>query len=479
MKFLRVRFQLAPFVRALVPIAALTGAAVTASAVPTASLVPVTTVNNPLYVTHAGDDRLFIGERGGRILIYTESQGVLPIPFLDITSLVDDSLDGGFFTFAFHPEYATNGFFFVSYTETGAPLRSVIARYRVSATDPNVADPASAKVLIRLDQPNGSHNNDQVEFGPLDGNLYVSFGDGGGGGGPGCRSQLDNVFFGKLLRLDVDQSIDTEPFYGIPPSNPFADPSDGILDEIWAKGFRNPWRFSFDRTTGDIYIADVGQDTREEVDLQPGSSTGGENYGWKVMEGTTCFDPDPIDPSCPAGTPSCFDSSYTPPIFEYPTGGDCSIIGGYVYRGESTLAQGLYYFGDFCSGRIWALEETSPGHWTRSELLLAGFGLTSFGLGWDGEIYVTLGNDVYRLAFDGPTLPRVCGDGVIVDPEQCDDGNLVNGDCCDDTCMFESGPGTPECCLNGVCQVGAQCGTLCVENLVCTDAGGLCLCALP
>jgi cysteine-rich repeat protein len=419
------------------------------AALPTVTLQPVTTAVAPVYVAHAGDDRLFIVERAGRILV-RQGGVTLPTPFLDIRTLVDDSLDGGLYTVAFHPRYAENGLFFVAYTETSAPLRAVIARYQVSGADPNVADPASGRVLLTLDQPHGSHNNGQVAFGP-DGYLWVIFGDGGPGGGPGCRSQFDDVWFGKMLRLDVDRSLDGTPYYGIPVDNPFADPGDGILDEIWAKGFRNPWRFSFDRARGDLWLPDVGQSTAEELNLEPAGDPGGRNYGWKVMEGTTCFTPFPTLGGCPASTPPCGDPAYTNPIFEYPTGGngDCSIIGGYRYRGASTEARGLYVFGDYCSGRVWVLEEGPPGTFTRTEIASAGFGVTSFGEGADGEIYVTVGNAVRHLAFSGPVDAGTCGDGMVVGVEQCDDGGTAAGDGCDPSCRIEIGAtcaGEPSAC---------------------------------
>jgi hypothetical protein len=322
----------------------------------------------------------------------------------------------GEFSFArrqrvFHPSYASNGYFFVSYTEDGGggvSVGSVIARYEVSAGNPDVANAGSEARLIELAQPDVAHNNAQLAFGPNDGFLYVGFGDGGGQGGPLCRAQHDadtlgdDAFFGKILRLDVDQNTGQAPYYGIPAGNPFDSAIDGTQAEIWAVGFRNPWRFSFDWLNGDLWIADVGQNTREEVNRQPASSTGGENYGWKVMEGTFCHDTDPVDPNCPALTPSCFDSSYTPAIYDYNNTGwgsaACSVTGGYVYRGSAIVGlQGVYVFGDFCGGFVWALEETSPDVWTRSELASLSMGLTSFGEDAAGEIYVVHDDDVYRV----------------------------------------------------------------------------------
>ena len=350
-------------------------------------------------------------ERAGRILVCDALACTSPTTFLDISTLVDTSDDGGLFTVAFHPNYTSNGYFFVSYTEDGGggpSVGTVIARYEVSAGDPNIADAGSEDRLIELAQPNVAHNNGQLAFGPTDGFLYVGFGDGGGQSGPLCRAQHDSdtlgkdAFFGTILRLDVDQNTGQPPYYGIPSGNPFESPIDGIQDEIWAKGFRNPWRFSFDGSNGDLWITDVGQNTREEINRQLASSVGGENYGWKVMEGTYCHDPDPVDLACPALTPSCFDASYTPPLFEYDNMGfgseACSITGGFVYRGTAIAGlQGVYVFGDYCGGFVWALEETSPDVWTRSELASLSMGLTSFGEDAAGELYVTHDDDVYRV----------------------------------------------------------------------------------
>ncbi len=382
-----------------------------AQALPSVSLEHVVALQSPLYVSHAGDGRIFIVERAGRILVCDAPACASPTTFLDISPLVDTSDDGGLFTVAFHPDYASNGYFFVGYTEDGGggpSVGSVIARYEVSTGDPNVANPGSEVRLIEVAQPDGGHNNGQLAFGPIDGFLYVGFGDGGGQNGPLCRAQHDSdtlgndAFFGSILRLDIDQNTGQPPYYGIPSGNPFEASTDEIQDEIWAKGFRNPWRFSFDWLNGDLWIADVGQNTREEVNRQLASSIGGENYGWKVMEGTFCHDPDPVDLDCPVMTPSCFDSSYTPPLFEYENmgwGSDaCSVTGGFVYRGSAIAGlQGSYVFGDFCGGFVWALEETSPGVWTRSELARLSMGLTSFGEDAAREIYVTHDDDVYRV----------------------------------------------------------------------------------
>ncbi len=377
---------------------------------PRAGLEHIVRLQDPLYVSHAGDGRIFIVERAGKIFVCDAQACSSPTIFLDITPMVDTTFHGGLLSIAFHPDYANNGYFYISYTEdVGGPgVGTVIARYEVSAGDPDVADPGSEDRLIELPQPDSANNNGQLAFGSDDGFLYVGFGDGGGQAGAQCRAQHDSdtlgeeAFYGSILRLDVDQNIGQPPYYGIPAGNPFESSVDGIKDEIWAKGLRNPWRFSFDWLNGDLWIADVGENTSEEINLQPASSIGGENYGWKVMEGTFCHDPDPVDPECPALTPSCYDASYTPPIFEYDNTGygsdACSITGGYVYRGSAIAdLQGAYVFGDFCGGFVWALDETSPGVWTRSELFQLGMQLTSFGEDADGELYITRASNVFRV----------------------------------------------------------------------------------
>jgi uncharacterized repeat protein (TIGR03806 family) len=367
-----------------------------AAAQPSIALELVTIADRPTHVWHAGDARLFILERDGMIRVHTPGQGVLPTPFIDLTTKVAGGGEQGLYAIAFHPAFATNGFFFVSYVGVG--IGSVVARYRVSA-NPDVADPTSETIVFTLEQPGITHKGGQIAFGP-DGYLYLSLGDGGGAGDAFCRTQQGHLFYGKLLRLDVDALP-----YGVPPDNPFVgarDPLDAVADEVWALGLRNPWRFSFDRQTGDLFIGDVGQDAREEIDYQPAGDPGGQNYGWQVMEGNRCADPDPIDEHCPAGTPSCFDPAYTPPIHEYPHGGTtgaCAVIGGFVYRGTAIPAlRGRYVFGDLCPGIISILEPLGPGAWGNPTQLLNGErALQSFGEGADGELYVATSSAVYRI----------------------------------------------------------------------------------
>src|SRR5690349_11300457 len=258
-------------------------AAVVGLADPVPVLQPfVTGLINPVSITHAGDNRLFITEQAGRIMIYDGTR-LLPEPFLDIRNLVSSGNERGLLSLAFHPRYAQNGFFYVNYTNVSG--NTVVARYSVSPADPNRANPSSAVLILGVNQPFANHNGGQMQFGP-DGYLYIGLGDGGGGGDPGNRAQNLNDLLGKILRIDVDSGSP----YAIPASNPFVG-STNVRGEIWSYGLRNPWRFSFDRETGDLWIADVGQGTWEEIDFQPATSIGGENYGWRRMEGSHCFNP--------------------------------------------------------------------------------------------------------------------------------------------------------------------------------------------
>jgi glucose/arabinose dehydrogenase len=346
---------------------------------------PITSVEN------AGDSRLFLTIQTGRILIW-DGMSFLTTPFLDISSLISCCTERGLLSAAFHPQYATNGFFFVYYTNTAGNV--TIARYAVSSGNPNLANPASGVVLLTIPHPtNANHNGGQLQFGP-DGFLYIGTGDGGSANDPPCNAQRDDVLLGKLLRIDVDQNVGSSPFYGIPPSNPFV--GAGLpLDEIWAKGLRNPWRFSFDRMTGDLYIGDVGQDEREEIDVQPRASAGGENYGWKIMEGTRCGDGG--SSGCPAGVPACHAPVFQLPIFEYDhSSGDCSVTGGYVYRGSAfPNLSGVYFYGDYCTGKLWGSGQL---------LTPQAAGLSSFGQDSSGELYLATTNGLFaRVLGSGPT----------------------------------------------------------------------------
>jgi glucose/arabinose dehydrogenase len=321
-----------------------------------------------LVSSHDGTGRLFLLEQPGTIRILKDGS-LLPSLFLDLRDLVNSNgNEQGLLGLAFDPNYASSGRFFVNYTDASGG--SVTARYSVSGSDPNRADPASGVPILRIAHPQYSnHNGGNLVFGP-DGYLYFGMGDGGNGGDPNGNGQNLGVLLGKLLRIDVR----VEP-YAVPPDNPFVGRA-GARPEIWAYGLRNPWRFSFDRKTGDLYIADVGQDAYEEIDFQPSGDRGGENYGWNLMEGFH-----PYEGGAQQGL--------SMPVAEYDhSGGNCSVTGGYVYRG-SLLPElyGMYVFGDYCSGRIWVLAHAAEG-WRMAEWLDTSLSITSFGEDDSGELYL-------------------------------------------------------------------------------------------
>jgi glucose/arabinose dehydrogenase len=278
---------------------------------------------------------------------------------------------------AFHPDYARNGLFYVNYTDTHGD--TAIRRFRVSA-DPNLADPSTGIIILHIAQPYSNHNGGDVVFGP-DGYLYIGMGDGGSRGDPQDRAQNLSTLLGKILRINVN----TGDTYGIPADNPFTG-KDNAMPEIWAYGLRNPWRFSFDRLNGDLYIADVGQDAYEEVDYLPAGGMGGQNFGWSVVESHHDF----------KGTAQ---EVFSAPIAEYPhTDGNCSITGGYVYRGQQLPSlQGIYIFGDFCTGNTWSLVN-GPGGWESRSFLKTGTWISSFGEDAQGEMYILDWNGaVYKV----------------------------------------------------------------------------------
>lgn len=336
----------------------------------------------PLGLVNAGDSRLFIIQQRGTIVIWDGTR-VLPTPFLDVRSLVSCCGERGLLGLAFHPQFRTNGFFFIDYTATNGDI--TIARYRVSA-DGDRADASSATIVLTIPHRQFSnHNGGQLQFGP-DGFLYAGTGDGGSAGDPNNNAQNRSVLLGKILRIDV-----TSLPYSIPPSNPFH-------DEVWAYGLRNPWRFSFDRATGDLWIGDVGQNQYEEVDLQRATSIGGENYGWRVMEGFHCFNP----------STNCSAPSSTPPVVEYShSDGSCSITGGYRYRGVFARMRGIYFYADYCSGVIWGAKENPDGSWTGTRMLTTSADITSFGEDLNGELYVVdQRGAVYQLIDQLPVRRR-------------------------------------------------------------------------
>ena len=342
-------------------------------------------LNTPVGIANAGDgsDRLFILEKVGRIRI-VRGGALIAEPFLDISDRVgSSSSEQGLLGLAFHPEYAQRGTFFVDYTDLQG--NTVVSRFAVG-DDPDRADGSSELVLLTLEQPASNHNGGHLAFGP-DGALYIGTGDGGASGDRFGNGQNGQTLLGAMLRLDVEGS---EP-YTIPTDNPFVGDAT-VRDEIWAIGLRNPWRYSFDRLTGDLYIADVGQNLYEEIDFQPAGDAGGHNYGWPIMEGLHCF---PVDRACDQ-------AGLTLPVAEYDHTQGCSVTGGYVYRGPRyPFLNGVYLFGDYCSGRIWGMVHPgSGGNWQVSELAQGSVGLSSFGEDEAGELYLldVAGGQLFQIA---------------------------------------------------------------------------------
>ena len=390
--------------------------AATVVPVPLATIPVATGFVNPVFVTHAPDDytRLFVVEQGGRVRILNLKTGAVnPLSFLNISGIILSGGERGLLSIAFHPDYQSNGFLFINYTNLSGT--SIIARYERAVGNPDAADIASGVILLSISQPYQNHNGGQLQFGP-DGFLYIGMGDGGSGGDPNCYAQRfddpQTHFLGKMLRIDINQNINTPPYYGIPGDNPFG----GINQppaEVWAMGLRNPWRFSFDRLNGDLYIGDVGQAAREEINYQAVDSLGGDNYGWKVMEGKLCFDPDPLDPDCLAGTPSCFDPGFTDPVHEYAHTLGCAVVGGYVYRGCAIPSlSGHYFFGDYCSSNIWSFTVSGGvlSNFVDRSTELAPTGATldninSFGEDAKGEIYIVdQDGDIFKIVPQTPLI---------------------------------------------------------------------------
>ncbi|HJQ97621.1 MAG TPA: PQQ-dependent sugar dehydrogenase [Candidatus Polarisedimenticolaceae bacterium] len=396
-----------------------TTANTTLSSVPVATNVPW-----PVFVTAPRGDskRIFILDKQGRILMHPRGTATTNLSvFLDIMTLVDDSTsEMGLLGLAFDPGYASTHHFWVNYTEVvNGQIFTVVSRFTANAANPNVADPGSELRVLRFAQPEDNHNGGMLAFGP-DGFLYVFTGDGGGGGdvhGTCGNGQNQSTFLGKILRLDV-RGVDPEAnapdcggataVYGVPATNPLADGPGGICDEIWASGLRNPWRPSFDRATGDLYVADVGQGCWEEINFAA-AGAGGLNYGWRQMEGNHCFNINDLSTCNPAGaicagSPPCNDASLKRPILEYDHAGGCSVTGGYVYRGCRMSAwQGRYFYSDYCLSFIKTFvvaggvatnpldvsSQVDPG--------VGLFSVMSFGEDAQGELYIVWGNSVWKI----------------------------------------------------------------------------------
>ena len=343
-------------------------------------------LTQPLGIINAkdGSGRLFILEKTGQIRI-VKNGTLLSTPFLDIHTIVNSSGgEQGLLALAFHPNYKNNGQFYT--VHTGADNSLILSRFVRSSNDPDLADPNSRTTLLVIPHSaNTNHNGGTLTFGP-EGYLYWSTGDGGGAGDQPNNAQNLTVLLGKILRLDVNSGSP----YGIPPSNPFFNNSTpGVRKEIWAYGLRNPWRISFDRQTNDLYIGDVGQGTLEEIDFQPAGSAGGQNYGWRVMEGTQCYN-----------ATTCDKSGKILPVAEYDHTLGCSVTGGYVYRGTMAPSlQGIYFYADFCSGRLFGLMKDPGAGWQAVQLLDTPYSISSFGEDEQGEVYLAdfTGGKIYRL----------------------------------------------------------------------------------
>jgi len=360
-------------------------------------------LSRPVGIEDAGDasGRLFIVQQGGQIVIYGGAQ-VLETPFLDIDHRVACCGERGLLGLAFHPNFEQNGYFYVNYTRVSAAPggTTTISRFQVSGQNPNRADPDSEVVLIEQSQPFANHNGGALEFGP-DGYLNIALGDGGSAGDPANAAQTLTTLLGKILRIDVNSG---DP-YAIPPRNPFFG-LDNALEEIWAYGLRNPWRITFDRETGDLFIGDVGQNAWEEINFQPAGSAGGENYGWRRMEGDHCFQP----------AAGCQSPGLTPPIIEYPNAGGGSVTGGYRYRGSDyPRMQGLYFYADFVQGRLFAARE-EDGAWDEIDTRNVPYGISTFGEDERGELLFAdyHGGTIYRIkaSYPAPQLSSLSPAGV-------------------------------------------------------------------
>jgi hypothetical protein len=349
---------------------------------------PGLSFTRPVDFQHAGDNsnRIFVLEQRGVISVFqNDAQTIDKTAFLTIESQVEDSgNEEGLLGLAFHPDYESNGYFYVNYTASN-PDRTVISRFSVSSANPNLADPASELVLLTYDQPFGNHNGGQISFGP-DGFLYIAVGDGGRSGDPQGNGQNLKNLLGSILRIDVNNQ-DGANHYSIPEDNPFANNTSGFREEIYAYGLRNPWRFSFDTSNGQLWTGDVGQNGYEEIDI----IKKGGNYGWKTMEGFHCFN-----------AVNCNEENLELPIWEYDRDeGDISITGGFVYHGDKIKElEGLYIYADYVSGRIWSLDVSDPENPVNTGLFKVDFPISSFGVDQNQEIYICgFDGNIYTFSF--------------------------------------------------------------------------------
>lgn len=330
-----------------------------------------------------GTGRSLIVQQDGLIRILRD--GALDeAPFLDVSGQISTGSEQGLLSVAPHPAFSDNGTFFIFYTDVEGDTR--VERWTLDAANPDQADPASAQPVLFIEDPYPNHNGGLLLFGP-DGYLYVGLGDGGSGGDPEGNGQDLSTLLGSVLRIDVDDLADGQG-YGIPDDNPFVDQA-GAAPEIWSYGLRNPWRFSFDRETGDLFIGDVGQGEIEEADLQP-AGEGGLNFGWNIKEGPECY-----------GAGSCDEPGLVDPFFSYTHEvGGCSITGGYVYRGEAMPdLTGVYLTADYCTGLLWGVGQDADGTWQGSEPIETGYQISSFAEDAAGELYVIdIGGAIYRIA---------------------------------------------------------------------------------
>lgn len=426
-----IRFARPPAMRpfpALALLAALSAPAATQTPLTTETVV--SGLQNPVCVTAPrGDDRLFIVEQHTALIrVADESGNLLPTPFLDVgDENVSHGGEQGLLGLAFHPEYESNGFFFIYYTDVDGHSRLV--RYTVSAGDPNVADPGSATEIMFIEQISQFHHAGDIKFGPFDGYLYLSLGDGGGASGFSCSSQDPTSLKGKVLRIDVDHGLP----YTIPPDNPFVG-LPAFRDEIWCYGFRNPWRISFDRVTGDLFIGDVGNGWREEINFLR-SGQGGANFGWPIMEADICHGPAP----CAGAVPECFAPQLRAPIHHYTHvgfWGPCATIGGVTYQGCAIPdLRGTFFFGDHCFGKIWSFRfengEVSEYTYRTIELTQEGDYLTAistFGEDGHGEVlFASFNGNIYRIVAAEPPIGFADCDGNGFD-DPCEISEAVVAD---------------------------------------------------